>query len=78
MANIIISDVNVISTGTVSEIIANRRLLFDVVKELHNVKGDIYAGRTLENSYQQEVNRQVAENQQNISCANSAMSYLQG
>ena len=63
MANVIISDVNVISTGTVGEIIANRRLAFDVVKELHNAKGDIYAGRTLENSDQQEVNRQVVENQ---------------
>ena len=77
MANIIISDVNVISTGTVSEIIANRRLLFDVVKELHNAKGDIYAGRTLENSYQQEANRQVAENQRNGSSTNSEMPYLQ-
>lgn len=41
MANIIISDVNIISTGTLNEIIANRRLVFDIVKELHNVQGDI-------------------------------------
>lgn len=78
MANIIISDMNVISTGTVSEIIANRRLLFDVVKELHNAKGDIYAGRTLENSYQQEVNRQVDENRQDGGSTYSAMPYMQG
>lgn len=77
MANIIISDVNVISTGTPEEIIANRRLLFDVVKELHNAKGDIYAGRTLENSYQQEANRQVAENQQDGGSTYSAMPDMQ-
>lgn len=44
MANVIISDVKGISTGTLGEIIANRRLVFDIVKELHNAKGDIYAG----------------------------------
>lgn len=43
MANIIISDVKVLSACTPEEIIANRRLVFDIVKELHNVKGDIYA-----------------------------------
>lgn len=43
MANILISDVNALSKYTSGEIIANRRLLFEVVKEIHNAKGDIYA-----------------------------------
>lgn len=43
MANIIISDVKILSACTPEEIIANRRLVFDIVKELHNAKGDIYA-----------------------------------
>ena len=43
MANAIITDENVIYSNNPEAIIANRRLLFEVVKEIHNAKGDIYA-----------------------------------
>lgn len=43
MANTIITDENVIYSNNPEAIIANRRLLFEVVKEIHNAKGDIYA-----------------------------------